>query len=90
MILFVLGILDLWVALFLWVVQFGMQDYVMVLFHSVYLFVKGIAFWGELYSIIDVVIALYLLLMVFGISHWMLTLGFSLFLLQKAFFSLRP
>ncbi len=89
MIVNILGFLDLWTAAVLVPLHFGILPVHLVIFHSAYLFIKGILFWGELYSLLDVGISIYILAMVLGVANIVLTLIACMYLLQKSIFSLR-
>ena len=89
MIIYILGFLDLWTGLLLFPAHFGWISYHVIAVHSMYLFAKGILFWGEFYSLLDVMISVYLLLMALGLTNMIVTILAALYLLQKALFTFR-
>ncbi len=64
-ILRVFGTLDLYSALVMLLVQFGVVEWKLILTASAYLFLKGFLFRGEMGSMIDLGIGVYHLLMFF-------------------------
>lgn len=89
MIVNLLGLLDLWTGAIMLPMQLGLLPPGIILVHSIYLFVKGIVFWGDLYSMIDLLIAFYIGLMVLGISVWPFTIIAAAYLIFKAMMCLR-
>jgi len=69
--------------------HFGWLSYHVIVVHSLYLFAKGMMFWGEFYSLLDILISVYLLLMAVGVSNIIITVFASLYLLQKALFTFK-
>jgi hypothetical protein len=84
MIIYLLGFLDLWTGALLIPASLGWIPFSVIAVHSLYLFIKGMAFWGDIYSILDVLISIYLLLIFFGLQHALITGLAAFYLLQKA------
>lgn len=89
MLLFVLGLMDLWTSIYMLLLHLGISSYPLAFAHSFYLFIKGVVFWGNVYSFLDVVISIYILFVAIGVSHIIASLLFAGYLFQKSFFSLK-
>ncbi|MFT4250663.1 MAG: hypothetical protein ACMXYD_04855 [Candidatus Woesearchaeota archaeon] len=87
MILFVLGILDFFVALILLTYEFSSLPSVVGLYAASYLLVKNAVFYQNAVSYVDGLIGLYLLGMVFLGFSGVLTYFAVVFLLCKVFLS---
>ena len=89
MLIYLLSFLDLWTAAILVPLHFGWIPAHIAIVHSVYLFGKGIMFWGDLYSLLDVLVSFYCLFIVFGVTNIVITVLVMVYLIQKVIFTLK-
>lgn len=89
MLVYILGFLDLWTGAILIPLHLGWLPYHLAIVHSMYLFAKGMFFWGELYSVLDVLVSIYLLFLVFGFANMVVSVVAVLYLIHKAILSLK-
>lgn len=85
MIVILLGILDLLVAISLFGLQMDWFNFLAIP-SIIYLFIKGVIFIKDPFSIIDIIIAVYIILLLIGIKTF-ITYIFILYLLYKFFFA---
>jgi len=83
--IWVLAILDGIVALTLLGLQFGLLQFLAIP-AAIYLFIKGLIFLVDPFSIIDIIIGIYIILMLFGLKIF-LTYIFVLYFIYKIFIS---
>ncbi|MBI2499605.1 hypothetical protein HYV88_05165 [Candidatus Woesearchaeota archaeon] len=83
--IWVLAILDGVVALTLLGLQFGILQFLAIP-AAIYLFIKGLIFLVDPFSIIDIIIGIYILLMLVGLKIF-LTYIFILYFVYKIFIS---
>lgn len=83
--LWILAILDGIVALTLLGLQFSVLQFLAIP-AAIYLFIKGLIFLVDPFSIIDITIGIYILLMLLGLKIF-LTYIFVLYLVYKIFIS---
>ncbi len=82
-----MGVLDLLAALFLILFQLEIVTSRVMLSFALYLFVKGVVFWGDGASRIDLILSIYMVSLLIW-SPWILSIIAAIYLIQKAFFSL--
>ncbi|MEK6952561.1 MAG: hypothetical protein AABX29_06105 [Nanoarchaeota archaeon] len=83
--IWVLAVLDGLVALTLLGLQFGVLQFLAIP-AAIYLFIKGLIFLVDPFSIIDIIIGIYILLMLVGLKIF-LTYIFVLYFAYKIFIS---
>lgn len=81
--------MDLWTAVILFPIYMEWIPPHIIFIHSAYLFIKGMVFWGDFYSVLDIIIAFYLIIIIIGFNSIIITILASIYLLQKAAFSLK-
>ena len=84
MLMWIFSLLDLIVLFTLIVTQYGwIISPILIILSFLYLFAKGIIFFGELLSMLDLLIAIYFALLIFGIHFNLLFYFGVVFLLYK-------
>ena len=86
MLIWILAILDGLVALTLLGLQFNFLQFLAIP-AAIYLFIKGLIFLIDPFSVIDIIIGVYILLMLFAGLKIFLTYLFVLYLAYKIFIS---
>ncbi|MEA3430725.1 MAG: hypothetical protein U9R08_05610 [Nanoarchaeota archaeon] len=82
-----MGILDIIAAIVMILLHYSIGTWRLTFLFALYLFLKAIAFRGDMHSFLDGVIGVYMIFLLFGL-HSVLTFVAAIYLLQKAVFSL--